>query len=272
MIQIESVSYAHRDGEKLIHALQNINLTVKQGEWISVTGANGSGKSTLSRMLNGLLVPTKGTVQVAGLDLADSKNRELVKQKVQLVFQNPDAQMVGSTPIEDVAFGLENRGYSSEDMRSRIEEVLRKVGLQHKFHADVSSLSGGQRQRLAIASCLALEPDCLIFDEATSMLDPVGRQEIYGIARSLWRKGMTVVWITQRLEELPGEGRIAVFEKGTIVYEGDARTLFYHSELPARLRWELPPVVQIGHLLKHQGTPVDQLPLCEEDLEDLVCE
>ena len=259
MIKVQNLSYSYRDGGKLVSALRGIDLVIQRGEWVAITGANGSGKSTISRMFNGLLQPTEGSVTVGDLHLEEEVDRELVKQKIQLVFQNPDAQLVGTTPIEDVAFGLENRGISKEEIKARIEHVLQQVGLEHKIMADVSSLSGGQKQRLAIASCLALEPECLIFDEATSMLDPRGRNAIYQIARTLWKQGMTIIWITQRLEELLEADRVLVMERGKISYSGTPRKLFYESELPSRLGWDMPALIQVGYLLQERGVPAREI-------------
>lgn len=272
MIDIKQVSHIYNDGSRRITALHDISLQIQRGEWVAITGANGSGKSTLIRMLNGLLVPSKGALSVAGYSLSEPPNRDTVKQIVQIVFQNPDAQTVGTTPLEDVAFGLENRGVPRDEMRVRIDRVLRQVGLQHKMNANVSTLSGGQRQRLAIACCLALEPECLVFDEAASMLDPQGRKQVYSIARSLWKSGISVIWVTQRLSELLSAPRVLVMEAGDIRYDGDARTLFYGTDLPQQLHWETPPVITIGRLLKERGLPFDQLPLSEEELGDLLCE
>ncbi|MFC4766651.1 ATP-binding cassette domain-containing protein [Effusibacillus consociatus] len=271
MIKLRNVFHSYRDGTRMVSVLRGVDLTIRQGEWVAITGANGSGKSTLIRTCNGLLIPSEGTVNVAGLDLSDPQNREQVKQKVQIVFQNPDAQTVGTTPVEDVAFGLENRGIHREEMQVRIDNVLRKVRLEDKLFADVATLSGGQKQRLAIASCVALEPDCLIFDEATSMLDLVGRKEVYAIARSLWKAGTTVIWVTQRLQELLDADRILVLESGQITYDGNARTLFYDSDIPVRCNWEVPPVIKIGLWLRRQGVPLHTLPLLEEEVPDLVC-
>ncbi|HEU4963207.1 MAG TPA: ATP-binding cassette domain-containing protein [Bacilli bacterium] len=272
MIQLQNVTYAYQDGTHTDTVLHQINLTVRPGEWVAITGANGSGKSTLSRLFNGLFVPTEGEITVAGHDLQQPSQRDLVKQRVQLVFQNPDAQLVGLTPVEDVAFGLENRGLPRNEIQARIEQVLRQVGLEHKRSADVSTLSGGQKQRLAIASCLALQPDLLIFDEATSMLDPKGRRAVYQIARDLWRQGMTVIWVTQRLDELLEAERVLVMERGEIVFDGAARVLFYESELPETLGWEVPAVIRIGYWLQARKVPLHALPLREEGLEEWLCE
>lgn len=272
MIQLTNVSYTYRDGTNLIPALRKIDLHVDRGEWVVITGANGSGKSSLIRLLNGLLQPSEGTVSVAGLNLNDPSHRETVKQHVQIVFQNPDAQTIGTNPAEDVSFGLENRGIDRHEMQTRIERVLRQVDLLHKLFADVSTLSGGQKQRLAVASCWALEPACLIFDEATSMLDPVGRKQIYSIARSLHKRGITIIWVTQRLQELVEAERILVLDAGRILFDGDARRLFYDSNIPDRLDWDNPSIVTIGRMLHEQGFSREELPLTEAELGDILCE
>ncbi|BCJ86780.1 ATP-binding cassette domain-containing protein [Effusibacillus dendaii] len=271
MIQAERLSCFYRDGANLIKAVNGIDLTIQKGEWVVLTGPNGSGKSTLLRLINGLLVPSEGRLTVAGMDLTNASNREQVKLRVQVVFQNPDAQAIGTTPQEDVAFGLENRGIDRAQMEERIERALHQVGLREKRSASVSELSGGQKQRLAIASCLALEPDCLLFDEATSMLDPAGRRDIYLLARTLWRNGMTVIWATQRLDELLEADRAVVMDAGGIEYDGAPRHLFYDSDVPQRLGWELPPVVKIGCWLRERGIPLPSLPLREEEVAGLLC-
>lgn len=267
MIKAHNITLSLRDGQHRLPVLQEISIHIGRGEWVALTGANGCGKSSLIRTLIGLNLPTGGSLSAAGLDLRSPENRTAVKRHIQLVFQNPEAQTVGSTPCEDVAFGLENRGMSRSSMLARIEAVLRQVGLAHKAEADVSTLSGGERQRLAVACCLALEPEMIIFDEATSMLDPAGRRDIFGLAQRLWRQGTTVLWVTQRMEELAASPRIAIMEKGTMLYDGEPRTLFYENELPERLCWEPAPVIVIGRLLQSQGWPLHRLPLTEQELE-----
>jgi energy-coupling factor transport system ATP-binding protein len=256
----------------LVPALHNINLSIRQGEWAAITGGNGSGKSSLIRMINGLLQPAEGTVAVAGLDLKSAAHRAAVKQHVQMVFQNPDAQIIGRNPAEDIAFGLENRGINRDVMITRVEGAAEQVELRHKLFAEVSTLSGGQKQRLAAASSLALAPEILIFDEATSMLDPVGRQRILSIAKSLHATGVTVIWVTQRLQELFAAKRILVLDAGRIRFDGDARSLFYESDIPDRYGWENPPIVTIGKMMREQGIPLQALPLDEAELGDIVCE
>lgn len=272
MVQLRNVSYSYRDGMSLIPALHQIDLSIRQGEWVAVTGGNGSGKSSLIRMINGLLQPTEGTVTVAGLNLQNPAERAAVKQYVQMVFQNPDAQIIGSNPAEDMAFGLENRGIHRDAMQMKVEQAAGQVELLHKLFASVSTLSGGQKQRLAAASSLALAPEILIFDEATSMLDPIGRQQILSIAGSLHATGVTVIWVTQRLQELLAAKRILVLDAGRIRFDGDARSLFYESDIPDCYGWENPPIVTIGKMMREKGIPLQALPLDDAELGDIVCE
>lgn len=271
MIHASHLNLTLRDGHQSLPVLQDITIHIKKGGWIALTGANGSGKSSLVRTFNGLLIPSSGHLTAAGLDLRSAESRSAVKRSIQLVFQNPEAQSIGSTPEEDVAFGLENRGISREEMRARTLSALRRTGLGHKAGAPVSELSGGERQRLAIACCLALEAEMIIFDEATSMLDPVSRKEIFELSRELWRRGVTVLWVTQRMEELAAADRVAVMDHGRLVYDGDPRTLFYDSGLPAALRWEDSPVIGIGRMMRENGWPSDLLPLTEQQLEEALC-
>lgn len=270
MIRAHNLTLSLRDGQHKRPVLQGISIHIGRGEWVALTGANGCGKTSLVRTFNGLIPPSGGSLSVAGLDLRSPQNRADVKQQVQLVFQNPEAQTVGSTPFEDIAFGLENRGLDRNLMVTRIHDILQQVGLAHKAEADVASLSGGERQRLAVGCCLALEAGMIIFDEATSMLDPAGRQDILELARQLWRSGTTVLWVTQRMEELAESQRIAVMGDGRLLYDGDPRTLFYASGLPDALGWVPSPVVRIGRLLQRQNWPLHLLPLTEPQLEAML--
>ncbi|WP_341346152.1 ATP-binding cassette domain-containing protein [Paenibacillus sp. FSL H3-0469] len=270
MIRAHNVSLSVREGQHRRMVLQGINIHIEPGEWVALTGANGCGKTSLIRTFNGLNTPSSGSLSVAGLDLRLPENRTAVKQRVQLVFQNPEAQTVGSTPFEDIAFGLENRGLERERMIARIHEILQQVGLSHKAEAEVSTLSGGERQRLAVGCCLALEAEMIIFDEATSMLDPEGRSDIMELAQGLWQTGTTILWVTQRMEELAASPRIAVLGEGKLLYDGGPRSLFYTSELPETLGWLPSPAVRVGKLLLKQGWPLHLLPLTGQDLEELL--
>ncbi|WP_410512751.1 ATP-binding cassette domain-containing protein [Paenibacillus sp. BR2-3] len=270
MIQAHNLTLFFRDGQQKLPVLQGIDLHIRRGEWLALTGANGCGKSSFIRTLNGLLTPSGGSLTAAGLDMRAPENRRAVKERIQLVFQNPESQSIGSTPSEDIAFGLENRGVPRKEMRERIGVLLEQVGLAHKAGDDIATLSGGERQRLAVASCLALDAGMIIFDEVTSMLDPAGRRDIFSLARKLWNQGTTVLWVTQRMEELCESPRIAVMEAGKLIYDGEPRTLFYESSLPGSLGWDLPPAIGIGHLLKAQGWADELLPLTENDLEGIL--
>jgi len=271
MIRVQQITYRYKQGTSGREVLKGIDFIIQQGEWLTITGRNGSGKSTLIRMLNGLTLPHTGTIMIDGMNTEDRGNRDRIKQKVQLVFQNPDAQIIGNTPMEDVAFGLENRGIPKQEMHNRIATALKQVRLDHKSHDLVATLSGGEKQRLAIASSLALNPQYLIFDESTSMLDPIGKKEIFSIAQSLSKKGITIIWVTQELAEVVKSRRIAVFDQGVITYDGGPRELFYETDIPAKQRWDVPPMIEMGRLMKKQGIPVSSLPLCDQDLEELLC-
>lgn len=271
MIHASGLSLSLRDGQRVLPVLQDIDLHIDTGEWVTLTGANGSGKSSLVRIVNGLLLPTAGEVATNGLDLRSPSNRRQVKRTVQTVFQNPLSQTVGSTPEEDVAFGLENRGIPGEEMHLRVAQALKLTGLEDKASRPVEELSGGERQRLAIACCMALEPELLIFDEATSMLDPISRNGIFALARELWKRGVTVLWVTQRMEELAAGERALVLEQGRLLYDGTPRGLFYGSGLPAALGWEDPPAVAVGRVMQDGGWPQEQLPLTEHELEEALC-
>ena len=213
MLKIENVSFYYDK----IQALKNINLEIEKGEFIAIAGRNGCGKSTLAKLMNGIFSPSSGKVLVDGIDT--SKEPLKVKRKVGMVFQNPDNQIVALTVEEDVAFGLENIGYPSEKMQERIDWALEVVGLQGFQKKSTDSLSGGQKQRLAIAGIFALNPDYIVLDEPTSMLDPQGRNEILKIVEKL-RKTKTIIYITHHLDEIISADRMIVMDNGRIMIEG----------------------------------------------------
>ncbi|HPJ25166.1 MAG TPA: ATP-binding cassette domain-containing protein [Synergistaceae bacterium] len=202
-------------------ALSDVSLTVRRGEWISLVGANGSGKSTLAKMMNALLIPTQGHSYVCGYDSRLSENHRPIREKVAMVFQNPENQIVAVTVEEDVAFGPENLGLPEEKLRERVAWAIQSAGLEGLERHPTYGLSGGQKQRLAVAGALALGPLCLVLDEATSMVDPQGRKDLMEIFRRLHEEeNMAVVNITHRLEEIWDSERIVVLEKGKILWEG----------------------------------------------------
>lgn len=223
MIKIENLTYRFPDGTE---GLRGINLSIKKGEFVALLGRNGSGKSTLLRHLNGLLRPSEGNVFVKGLDSTDSSKLLEIRQAVGMVFQNPATQFVGTTLEEDVAFGLENLALPPEEIRKRVDRALAEVGLEKYTARSSKALSGGQQQCAAIASVLAMKPECLVFDEVTSMLDPESRALVLQTVGKLRGKGRTIVYVTHRLEEVLAADRVIVMDGGKIVREGKPEEVF----------------------------------------------
>ena len=257
ILQAKNVSYAYEEGEGL--AISDINLSFRRGEMTAVLGHNGSGKSTLAKLLNGLYIPTAGTVTVCGMDTALDDNTWEIRKKAGMVFQNPDNQLVASIVRDDVAFGLENIGVPTEEMPARIEAALRAVGMLDFIDRAPHMLSGGQKQRIAIAGILAMQPQALILDEATAMLDPKGREEVFSIVEKLNREqGITVVWITHFMEEAARCGRVVVMDGGHIVMDGEPQEVFTRAEDMRRMRLDVPPMVALGDLLRARGMKISR--------------
>ena len=257
ILQAKNVSYAYEEGEGL--AISDINLTFRRGEMTAILGHNGSGKSTLAKLLNGLYIPTAGTVTVCGLDTALDEKTWEIRKKAGMVFQNPDNQLVASIVRDDVAFGLENIGVPTEEMPARIEAALRAVGMLDFIDRAPHMLSGGQKQRVAIAGILAMQPQALILDEATAMLDPKGREEVFSIVEKLNREqGITVVWITHFMEEAARCGRVVVMDGGHVVMDGEPQEVFTRAEDMRRMRLDVPPMVALGDLLRARGMKISR--------------
>ena len=257
ILQAKNVSYAYEEGEGL--AISDINLTFRRGEMTAILGHNGSGKSTLAKLLNGLYIPTAGTVTVCGLDTALDENTWEIRRNAGMVFQNPDNQLVASIVRDDVAFGLENIGVPTEEMPARIEAALKAVGMLDFIDRAPHMLSGGQKQRVAIAGILAMQPQALILDEATAMLDPKGREEVFSIVEKLNREqGITVVWITHFMEEAARCGRVVVMDSGHIVMDGMPEEVFTRAEDMRRMRLDVPPMVALGDLLRARGMKISR--------------
>ena len=229
IIKLDGVSFGYADPEteQKTKIFDNLSLSIEEGSFVAVLGHNGSGKSTLSRILNGMILPDEGTVTVDGLSTADEQNMLDIRRTVGLVFQNPDNQIVSTIVEEDVAFGPENLGVERREIISRVEKSLKAVGmLEYRRHA-TTKLSGGQKQRIAIAGILAMNPRCLVLDEATAMLDPRGRGEIISIAKRLNKEqGMTVVMITHYMDEAVDTDRCIVMESGKIILDGKPSEVF----------------------------------------------
>ena len=244
-------SYSNSLEEKV---LSGVSLRVEAGSFISVIGPNGSGKSTLAKLLNGLYIPSSGIVEVDGLSTREKKNIPQIRRKVALLFQNPDNQIVGDTVEDDTAFGPENLGLDRDEITKRVEDSLSKVGLLEKRKMSPNTLSGGEKARLGIAGVLALNPEVLVLDEATAMLDPEGRKEVMAILQDLWKyQGKTIILITHHPEETIYGERIVVLDKGEIKLDGGVAEVYRKSEKLKELGLELPPYVEFSLLLEEKG-------------------
>ncbi len=255
-----------------IAALDGVDLDVGLGDFVSIVGPNGSGKSTLAHHFNGLLLPSTGEVCVAGMLTSEQQLKWEIRQQVGLVFQNPDYQLVASTVEEDVAFALENQGIPQDDMRSRVDAALRVVGLLDCATRPPHMLSGGQRQLVAIAGVLAMQPACIVFDEPTSMLDPVGRDRVLDTIRELnVQQGTAVILITQSMEEAAMADRVVVMQDGRIVAQGSPAAIFAQPALLQTLGLELPPAAEIAHRLAELGVPLPRDLLTVSDVARALC-
>ncbi len=273
MIEVKKVNHIYRQGlENEVIALKEVQLTIQKGEYLIVIGHNGSGKSTLAKHLNGLLIPTEGNVEVCGMNTKDHEKIWSIRQKVGMIFQNPDNQIVATAVEEDVAFALENLGVPPMEIRERVDKALKQVHLSDFTRHEPHLLSGGQKQRVAIAGVLAMEPDYLVLDEPTSMLDPQGRAEVMEILRALNKeKGVTIIHITHFVDECLGADRIVVMDKGTIGWEGPPRSLLSNLELLEEMEISPPPVVQLIHLLALRGLSIPTNLLTEQEVVDALC-
>ena len=265
--------YKKRDDEGNVTgtniAVDNVDLDIKEGEFISILGHNGSGKSTLAKHINAILMPTKGSVHVDGLITSDPANLWDVRQRAGMVFQNPDNQIIGQLVEEDVGFGPENLGIPTDEIWERVNESLKVLGMMdYKLHSP-NKLSGGQKQRVSIAGVLAMHPKCIIFDEPTAMLDPNGRREVIRAARALNDvEKITVVLITHYMEETIYSDRIFVMDKGHIAMQGTPKEVFSKVEELQRLRLSVPQVTLLAHELKKGGIPIPDGILTRKELRD----
>ena len=226
-------------------ALDGVSFDIEKGSFVAGVGMNGSGKSTLAKCLNGLLVPTSGSVKVDGFDTADDSAIWDVRRRVGMVFQNPDNQLVSSIVEDDVAFGPENLGLDPAEIRRRVDYALKRVGIYEKRNRGVHMLSGGQKQRIAIAGAIAMRPDCIVFDEPTAMLDPKGRENVMSIIRDLNADGITCILITHFMNEAEQADRIIVLKKGKLICDRSPEALFSDREMIERAGLEMPPAIDI---------------------------
>ena len=251
MLCVNDVSFTYESGSP---ALEHVSLTVKDGEFLCIVGHNGSGKSTLAKMFNGLLLPTEGSVTVDGMDTSDEDLLLDIRRRVGIVFQNPDNQIVTTVVREDVAFGPENLGIPQEIMVKRVDEAIAAVGMENYAESSPHMLSGGQKQRIAIAGMLAMEPRVLVLDEATAMLDPIGRRDIIRIVKELHeKKGITVVMITQYMEEALAAERVIVMNGGHIEMEDTPAKIFMRGDELRAIGLDVPAAVELRESIKQRG-------------------
>ncbi len=253
--------------------LRNIDLEILPGEFICIVGANGSGKSTLAKMFNALLVPDTGTVTVNGLTTAEASNIREVRQKVGMVFQNPDNQIVATIVEEDVAFGPENLGVPPAEIRARVDQALKTVDMyEYRLHAP-HLLSGGQKQRIAIAGILAIAPDVIIFDESTAMLDPNGRQEVLQTIKQLHQEQhITVIFITHHMEEAIDADRVLVMSAGQIIMDDKPVNIFCRSQELQKYHLALPQIAGLADKLRECGLKLEPGILTVEKMVDALCQ
>ena len=274
MISIKDLKHYYTDADgNEVKALDGVNLEIKQGEFVAIIGANGSGKSTLARHLNALLLPTEGEVLVDGINTADDDKMWDVRQKVGMVFQNPDNQIVAAIVEEDVAFGPENIGVPGPEIRPRVEKALTAVGMTEYAKHAPHLLSGGQKQRIAIAGILALEPECIVLDEPTAMLDPQGRKEIVATVKKLnQKKQMTIVYISHYMVEALAADRVVVMEKGHIRFSGTPREVFSRVDELEALGLEAPLAAKVANELRKSGAKLPENIITDEELAEALCQ
>lgn len=268
IIKVENVSYDYRRfEEEKLPAVRGVSFEIEEGEFVVIGGANGSGKSTLAKMLNGLLKPTCGKIEVLGMDVSNEEKVFEIRRNIGIVFQNPDNQTVASIVEDDVAFGPENLGVPREEIVSRVQWALKAVGMEEYAKSTPFKMSGGQKQRIAIAGILAMKPKIIVLDEATSMLDPNGRKEVMSVLKKLnEEENMTVIHITHHMEEAADADRILVMDGGKLVMDGAPREVFADGEKLKEHALSLPVAAELADMLRKAGLPVRESVLSEDEL------
>lgn len=267
-IEVKNVGFQYAKSEERESALKQISFSVEKGEFISLVGKNGCGKSTLAKLLNGLFEPSEGTVSVSGVDTSNEDTIFEVRSKAGMVFQNPDNQMVATIVEDDVAFGPENLGVEPSEIVKRVDDSLAAVGMTEYKTATASRLSGGQKQRIAIAGVLAMKPEILILDEATSMLDPDGREDVMSVVKKMNEDGITVINITHDMSEVALSQRVIVLKEGEIIFDGKPNALFDSPEILKRANLDLPPVGKLRKKLIEHGLNISGDSMNEDELAE----
>lgn len=274
IIRIENLTFEYKKGEETepVRALDNVNLNIERGSFTAILGKNGSGKSTFAKNLNGLLVPTEGVIYVNGYDTSDDEHIWDVRQSAGMVFQNPDNQLVSAIVEDDVAFGPENLGIESSEIRRRVDKALSDVNMGAFKGKPPHLLSGGQKQRVAIAGVVAMKPSCIIFDEPTAMLDPKGRNEIMNIIEELHDEGITVVLITHFMEEAVHADRVIIMNDGKVFLDGKPEEVFAQKEKVLSVNLDIPLAVELADKLREKGIDVPKDIIGMEEMVEYLCQ
>lgn len=256
-----------------VKALNGVNIQIQEGEFVVILGHNGSGKSTFAKHLNSILSPKEGTLMVCGIDATDQTKTWDIRKEVGMVFQNPDNQIVATIIEEDVAFGPENLGIEPNEIRKRVDNALETVGMTEYMKGSPNQLSGGQKQRIAIAGVIAMQPRCIVFDESTAMLDPIGRRQVMSTMEKLNKEyGITIIHITHYMQEAILADRIVVVDGGEVLLEGTPREVFKEVKKLKEIGLDVPDTTYLAYLLKEAGFDIDTTLLSVEEVAEAICQ
>ncbi|WP_207711008.1 energy-coupling factor transporter ATPase [Romboutsia sp. CE17] len=273
IIEVNNISFEYITEEDSFKAIDDLSLNIKEGEFLAIIGHNGSGKSTLSKNLNAILMPTKGNILIDGMDTREEDKLWDIRQTAGMVFQNPDNQIVATVVEEDVAFGPENLGIKPEEIRKRVDESLKSVGIYDLRDRQPHLLSGGQKQRVAIAGIIAMKPKCVIFDEATAMLDPSGRKEVMSTIKRLNKEeNISVIHITHFMEEAVDADRVIVMEKGKKVLEGTPKQVFSKIDMLKKIGLDVPYMTELSKELNKEGLKIESDILTVDEMVMQLCQ
>ena len=273
-IEVKDLVYRYskeQGDDNLCPAIDHVSIEIKSGEYIAIAGSNGSGKSTFARCLNGLLLPTEGEILVDGMDTNDDDLIWDIRKKIGMVFQNPDNQIVSSMVEDEVAFGPENIGIENPELRKRVDNALKSVGMYEYRNREAHKLSGGQKQRIAIAGAVAMRPDCIVFDEPTAMLDPKGRSQVMKVIRELNDQGITIILITHFMEEVAEADRVLVMKSGKLLADSVPEDVFADTNLIESAGLEIPAAVLLRNELIENGINLSHEVINKDDLVDALC-
>lgn len=273
IVEVNNISFEYITEEESFKAIEDLSLDIKKGEFLVIIGHNGSGKSTLSKNLNAILMPTKGNILIDNMDTRDEEKLWDIRQTAGMVFQNPDNQIVATVVEEDVAFGPENLGIEPAEIRKRVDESLKSVGIYELRDRQPHLLSGGQKQRVAIAGIIAMKPKCVIFDEATAMLDPSGRKEVMSTIKRLNKEeNISVIHITHFMEEAVDADRVIVMEKGKKILEGTPRQVFFKIDMLKNIGLDVPYMTELSKELNKEGLNIDSDILTVDEMVIKLCQ